>query len=411
VGPPLSNFEMSCDGRTFPDLGHKLLQLSPLRLQSVSGSDSVLGTLANPGDRGLHTSYSELVELAFDRRWWASTHRVTTNGRSYTQEEANFSLFWGLAVKAYMETLVADDSPVDRFFDGSRSALNISQLRGLNIFQSFQGHAPNPVNTAEVIRVRLSTGQAADARCTTCHGGAETTNASINTVQDERLERMMLRNGACAIYDQGFLTTGVRPLTDDVAVAGQDPAGNSLAETALAHTGLLATLVPTASAPFGLTPALGGTVNCENQNINGAFKTPQLRNVELTGPYFHNGGQLTLMQVVDFYNRGGDFDNSQIDENIHTLGLAEQDKRDLVNFLLALTDERVAYERAPFDHPSLCVANGQVGDSSSVQIARPLPGGGPRSISVDNPQCIEAIGAGGRASRLSQFLGANPFLH
>jgi len=40
---------------------------------------------------------------------------------------------------------------------------------------------------------------------------------------------------------------------------------------------------------------------------DGAFKAPQLRNVELTGPYFHNGGTLTLRQVVDFYTRGGDF--------------------------------------------------------------------------------------------------------
>jgi hypothetical protein len=40
---------------------------------------------------------------------------------------------------------------------------------------------------------------------------------------------------------------------------------------------------------------------------NGAFKAPPLRNVELTGPYFHTGSYLTLRQVVDFYARGGDF--------------------------------------------------------------------------------------------------------
>jgi len=45
----------------------------------------------------------------------------------------------------------------------------------------------------------------------------------------------------------------------------------------------------------------------ERVAVDGAFKTPGLRNVELTAPYFHNGGQLTLEQVVDFYNRGGDF--------------------------------------------------------------------------------------------------------
>jgi len=41
--------------------------------------------------------------------------------------------------------------------------------------------------------------------------------------------------------------------------------------------------------------------------IGGAFKVPSLRNVKLTAPYFHNGGQATIRQVVEFYNRGGDF--------------------------------------------------------------------------------------------------------
>jgi hypothetical protein len=40
---------------------------------------------------------------------------------------------------------------------------------------------------------------------------------------------------------------------------------------------------------------------------DGAFKAPALRNVELTGPYFHTGSFLTLRQVVDFYFKGGDF--------------------------------------------------------------------------------------------------------
>jgi hypothetical protein len=40
---------------------------------------------------------------------------------------------------------------------------------------------------------------------------------------------------------------------------------------------------------------------------DGAFKAPPLRNVELTGPFFHTGSFLTLRQVVDFYFEGGDF--------------------------------------------------------------------------------------------------------
>lgn len=98
-------------------------------------------------------------------------------------------------------------------------------------------------------------------------------------------------------------------------------------------------------------------------------KTPGLRNVELTAPYFHNGGQLTLEQVVEFYNRGGDFNEQNIanlDPDIERLGLSAQEKSDLVAFLKALTDERVRLEKAPFDHPQLFVPNGHPGNQNSV---------------------------------------------
>ncbi|MBI4463522.1 MAG: hypothetical protein HY647_02350 [Acidobacteria bacterium] len=55
---------------------------------------------------------------------------------------------------------------------------------------------------------------------------------------------------------------------------------------------------------------------------DGAFKAPPLRNVEMTGPYFHTGSMSTLRQVVDFYFRGGDFpltNASNRDPNINDL--------------------------------------------------------------------------------------------
>ncbi len=92
----------------------------------------------------------------------------------------------------------------------------------------------------------------------------------------------------------------------------------------------------------------------------GSFKAPQLREVELTGPYFHNGGKLTIRQVVDFYVRGGDFpvtNANHRDFNIMNLNaelqsdMSEEEKVGLVDYLLTFTDDRVALERAPFDHP------------------------------------------------------------
>ncbi|MEP6705846.1 MAG: cytochrome c peroxidase, partial [Acidobacteriota bacterium] len=64
---------------------------------------------------------------------------------------------------------------------------------------------------------------------------------------------------------------------------------------------------------------------------NARFKTPGLRNLELRAPYMHNGRFATLEEVVEFYNRGGDFDAPNIDHNrIRPLNLTTQQKADLV---------------------------------------------------------------------------------
>ena len=120
---------------------------------------------------------------------------------------------------------------------------------------------------------------------------------------------------------------------------------------------------------------------------DGAFKTPSLRNVALTQPYFHNGGYFTLEQVVEFYNRGGDRrgpddndtsgylapdapngGNTNVHPAIMPLGLTPEQRADLVAFLRgALNDPRVACERAPFDHPSLPLHNGHFRDEFMVR--------------------------------------------
>ena len=57
-------------------------------------------------------------------------------------------------------------------------------------------------------------------------------------------------------------------------------------------------------------PEMAMWPNVNRVNTQGSFKAPPLRHVARTGPYFHNGGKLTLRQVVDFYTRGGDFPHS-----------------------------------------------------------------------------------------------------
>lgn len=95
----------------------------------------------------------------------------------------------------------------------------------------------------------------------------------------------------------------------------------------------------------------------------GTFKTPTLRNVELTPPYMHNGRLQTLRDVLDFYDRAGDVPrdremNPDKHPEVVTLDMSREDKLAVVFFLMTLTDDRVRNEMAPFDHPELRVVDG-----------------------------------------------------
>ena len=128
-------------------------------------------------------------------------------------------------------------------------------------------------------------------------------------------------DGGMAEYDDGFYSIGVRPTEEDIGLGGTDLYDFPLSFTRNAKKQVNSSLAPD---PFQTDTALfSGALGCiytaqgqicgqspvvsdERDAVDGAFKTPSLRNAELTGPYFHNGGQATLKQVIEFYNRGGD---------------------------------------------------------------------------------------------------------
>ena len=217
-----------------------------------------------------------------------------------------------------------------------------------------------------------------------------------------------------ALYDNGFYNIGVTPTTDDIGRGDGDLFGQPLAFSRQALFDRLGI------APMDF-PLLGndhipakdedlGIAVCDDINANGlcdpsetiqpafqrvavdgAFKTPGLRNVELTGPYFHNGGMATLRQVVQFYNRGGnfcDFNLRDLHPAIKPLELTEKQEEQLVAFLVSLTDARVKYQQAPFDHPELSIPE----DGRDTLGTRKLP----------------AIGAWGAKSPLRTFLDLDP---
>lgn len=110
----------------------------------------------------------------------------------------------------------------------------------------------------------------------------------------------------------------------------------------------------------------------------GAFKTPSLRNVELTAPYMHNGRFMTLRGVIEFYDRHGEDEealnvprdrdgNPDMHPKIDSVELTESDKLALHFFLLCLTDERVRKESGPFDHPAILLVNGYSGSGANLE--------------------------------------------
>jgi cytochrome c peroxidase len=99
---------------------------------------------------------------------------------------------------------------------------------------------------------------------------------------------------------------------------------------------------------------LGRSVVTGVNGNRGQFKTPTLRNVALRGEFMHNGRLETLEDVVEFYDRGGDFDAPNKPPVIQPLGLTDTEKAALVAFLgRPLTDPRVAAESGPFSRPAL----------------------------------------------------------
>ncbi len=347
VGPPEAS-EMSWVGRPFPELGRKMLYLQPLANQQVYFTDSVLSPYAIYFGKGLWIDYRSLIRRAFHDKWWNSA-KCTDEG--YTQMEANFSLYWGISLMMYQASLVSDDTPLDRFLAGDAGAISDAAKIGKFIFE---GNG--------------------DPRggCNICHSGPETTAAAVGEIVqldgNQKQISIMTRRPPGAqpsfttpfdvptLYDRGFYNLGVGKTTDDFANGGSDAFG-----------------------PFSPSKrvAAGGDIGQNGQEfqiaragampiaVDGTFKTPSLRNIELTGPYNHNGGRLNLEDVINFYARGSDFNlqnGADLDQGVSgipplrdpTLGGVPA----LVEFLKSMTDDRVRYQSDVFDHPELFLPNG-----------------------------------------------------
>ncbi len=86
-------------------------------------------------------------------------------------------------------------------------------------------------------------------------------------------------------------------------------------------------------------------------SLQAAFKTPSLRNVALTAPYFHNGSIQTLEEVIRMYEKGGQAHPR--DPLLKPIGLTAGEQRDLVAFLNGLTSPIVVTRPIAFPDATL----------------------------------------------------------
>lgn len=90
-------------------------------------------------------------------------------------------------------------------------------------------------------------------------------------------------------------------------------------------------------ASFGAeNPDLGRYAEKPIRLMKGAFKTPTLRDINLTAPYFHDGSASTLKEVIEHYAQGGVV-KSNLSPNMKALALTDSEKQDIEAFLNALT--------------------------------------------------------------------------
>ncbi len=221
------------------------------------------------------------VEMAFD-----SHEDVVKTLRAIPEYDQQFRKVFGhdptiddiaMAIATFERTVVSGNSPFDRFIAGDEAALSESAERGWTLWNT-------------------------KARCNTCHPfGDATPNFS----------------------DNKFHNIGVAAKNRDFAALAREAASVGDPQKLAFNADLT---------------ELGRFIVTRQPKDIGAFKTAGLRDIALTAPYMHDGSEATLLDVVSFYDRGGE-PNPYLDGGIVALKLTDQEKRDLVAFMESLTGE------------------------------------------------------------------------
>ncbi len=188
------------------------------------------------------------------------------------------------AIASYERSQVSFDSPFDRYMAGDSSAISASAKRGWVLFRT-------------------------RGRCNLCHAFADTTT------------------GPARFTDDTFHNIGVLIVRHNVVPLARQ------AEQAIAKGDTIAIDQAAILTPMS---ALGRFLITRADSDIASFKTPDLRNVMVTAPYFHDGSAATLWDVMDHYNKGAGLRDPYLSTEIQPLALQERDIDDFVA-LMALT--------------------------------------------------------------------------
>lgn len=192
-----------------------------------------------------------------------------------------------MAIAAFERTQLSGNSPFDRFIAGDSNAISEAAKRGWELFNG-------------------------QARCITCHAF----NQSSPFFSDFKFH-----NIGVAAKDQNFAQLARR--AQQMIAQGKDRS-RVIDELAL-------------SPGFS---ELGRYLITGQPRDIGAFKTSMLRDIELTAPYMHNGSEATLLDVMKFYNKGGE-PNPNLDGGMRPLKLTDAQMEDLVELMKTFTSDDV----------------------------------------------------------------------
>ena len=234
--------------------------------------------IVNPSEMGQPSVDAAVAKIAAVQEYEKAFHTVFGRPANPTDLER--------AIASYERTQFSFDSPFDHFIAGEENAISDSAKRGWELFNT-------------------------KARCNKCHALTE--------------------RDPTYFTDEDFHNIGIGILRHNVAAEA------CKAEREINSGNIID--VDQAAIQSDMS-VLGRFLVTKKETDTASFKTPGLRNLLMTAPYFHDGSQATLWDVMDHYNKGDGIQDPWLDGDMQPLALSESEIDDVVALMASLTSSQ-----------------------------------------------------------------------